>query len=279
MKNLFLIVGAIFCIGSGAFAAADYELALILAPGRSGTSIYTKAVNVAGMSLTRAAREYPAASAKRSSPWGGYEDANVARVSKDIATRERQRVFKVTRTGILAGTDDLDTLIKYIKADFVVNPKIVIKNTQAAIMLPTWEAAFTAIRGTGKTLADKYVIVLRNPVDMATSVEIRKVATFADALSTWELSGNAILTGTEGKSRLFVKFEDILSPNTGATIARLAAFLGTTPDPAKVTEFETKFLDPAYVNARTPFNTVTDPRLSDTQKALVARLEALYDAQ
>jgi len=283
MKKIFLTFVSILCIQQVA-SAAGYELGFVVGTGRSGSSIYTKACNVAGLALTEDVAEYTKPCTKRSNPWGGYEAANVGRHSSQTAMREGQKVFNATKSDILGRDKEIDGLIKHLTLYFQKDTKIVIKNTRAAIMLPTWQAAFDGLAASGIPIDVRYLVVLRNPIDMATSVATRQKspAAFQPALDTWEISMNGVLTGTTGKTRLFVKFEELIN-TPEATIAKLAAFFGTAsdtvPDPATVTDFTTRFLSTDYVRAITPFETVTDPRLSASQIALVQALDVLYQHQ
>jgi glycosyltransferase involved in cell wall biosynthesis len=89
-----------------------------------------------------------------------------------------------------------------------------------------------------------YLLVFRNPFEIAASLEERDGMSVDYGLTLWGSYQTDALRHTEGKSRLFVGFHQLLE-NSGRELTRISKFLETTwnPDAQSALEYEKKFLD------------------------------------
>lgn len=90
------------------------------------------------------------------------------------------------------------------------------KDPRNSLTLPFWRRLLPEM---------SYVICLRNPVDVAASLQRRDAMPVAQGLELWRTYVSAALVGTEGRRRLLVSYESFFSDRV-ETAARLARFVG-----------------------------------------------------
>jgi O-antigen biosynthesis protein len=90
------------------------------------------------------------------------------------------------------------------------------KDPRSSLTLPFWQCLIAEMR---------YVICLRNPLDIAASLERREGMSVAQALALWRVYVAAALAQTAGRPRLLVRYEDFFADRVG-TAQRLARFVG-----------------------------------------------------
>ena len=140
------------------------------------------------------------------------------------------------------------------------------KEPRACLTLPFWR----------EVLADvKYVICLRNPVEVAASLETRNRMPFAQAVDLWfEYNASALLY-TSGQSRLVFSY-DHYSSDPDAELHRLGKFLGVRVprrgSPAHAEIVATFRQDLRHHRASTDL-VDQDQRLTDGEKAFARWLD------
>jgi hypothetical protein len=90
------------------------------------------------------------------------------------------------------------------------------KDPRNCLTLPFWQRLLPEMR---------YVICLRNPVDIAASLQRRDGMSLAEGLELWLVYTAAALFNTSGRRRLLVPYESYFGDPSG-TVARLARFVG-----------------------------------------------------
>jgi len=90
------------------------------------------------------------------------------------------------------------------------------KDPRNSLTLPFWQLLLPEVR---------YVVCLRNPIDVAASLERRERMSAAQALALWRVYVAAALARTAGRPRLLVRYEDFFADRVG-TGQRLARFVG-----------------------------------------------------
>jgi hypothetical protein len=90
------------------------------------------------------------------------------------------------------------------------------KDPRSALTLPFWQALLPGM---------SYVICVRNPIDVAASLEHRNQLPPAAGYEVWLRYLAAALVNTAGRPRMFMFFEDYF-PDWRPQVARLAEFIG-----------------------------------------------------
>jgi GT2 family glycosyltransferase len=148
------------------------------------------------------------------------------------------------------------------------------KDPRTCLTLPFWQKLLPAMR---------YVICLRNPVDVARSLERRNSFPFEKGIKLWLTHVISALQHTAGQPRLFVFYEDIME-NWPREVRRLAGFLGRPElvEQKAIQQSIQEFIEEELQHHRTSLIDAADePKLSFPAKALymVLRTYATYQQQ
>jgi hypothetical protein len=151
---------------------------------------------------------------------------------------------------------------------FAASPQWAWKDPRTCITMPFWQRLSPGLR---------YVICLRNPVDIAHSLRAREgeERPLEEHVLDWLRHTASALVYTADRPRLLVRYERFFD-NAEHEVRRLAGFLGREDrleDPDTMGRiFE--FIDPALVHARSASSTVADhPEVPFDAAALYLALE------
>jgi hypothetical protein len=96
------------------------------------------------------------------------------------------------------------------------------KDPRTSLTLPLWERVLSPMR---------YALCVRNPLDVARSLEGRDGIPIADGIALWLTYVRAAVRNTADRPRLVVAFDDLIRAPLGEA-ARIAAFAGVAIDEA-----------------------------------------------
>jgi hypothetical protein len=199
----------------------------ILGMHRSGTSLVSRVLNVLGLDL--GPKEHligPSAD----NPAGYWESKSIKEINDEILLRLGGSWFEPPELG--AGWERSRELAELrrrarelIKADFSDSDTWGFKDPRNSLTLPFWQRIVGPMR---------YVICLRNPVDVAASLESRQgdAVPFEQGLELWLTYVHAALAATAGHRQQILFYEDLMA-NPEPAVGRLARFIGHRSDAAK----------------------------------------------
>src|SRR5688572_6656025 len=196
------------------------EMVCILGMHRSGTSLVTKILNLVGLYLSPAhVSVQPAAD----NPKGHWEHVEI--VSLNDAILERfggtwdEPPLLPSNWGQSSLIDDLkQSAQRLIEEQFSGVPLWGWKDPRTCLTLPFWQQLLPEMR---------YVICLRNPSDVASSLKSRNGFSAEKSSRLWFRYALSAFQHTEGKPRVIVFYEDLMKNSLRET-ERLAEFLGTS---------------------------------------------------
>ncbi|HEY8490952.1 MAG TPA: sulfotransferase [Dehalococcoidia bacterium] len=142
------------------------------------------------------------------------------------------------------------------------------KDPRNSLTLPFWRTLLPSM---------SYVICIRNPLDVAGSLQRHHGFSLAKSLDLWFTYTMASLRGTEGARRIFVFYKDYFYDLHG-TLRRLAAFLGNpalADDPETLSQAQAFAQDQLWHYRSRPADAVDTPEASFALKALYLALHAL----
>lgn len=148
------------------------------------------------------------------------------------------------------------------------------KDPRTCLTLPFWQQILPPI---------KYVIFLRNPLDVAQSLHVRDGFAFEKGINLWLIHLRGALVHTVGQPRIFVLYEQLLR-DTAPQIQRLSGFV-TGSDAELEEKLRTaigKSVDIGLCHYATSLlDLVNDPRLPYAIKAIytILRLYAGHDSR
>lgn len=141
------------------------------------------------------------------------------------------------------------------------------KDPTSCLTLPFWQDVVGEMQ---------YVICVRNPIDVATSMEKHWNWSFPTAMWSWMERSLTSVLYTTGKPRLFFSFDDYFE-DPERHVSRLARFLGRAlpPEGSPVRERIFQTFKPELRNFRSPTDRVmTDERLTEGEKSFYLELLA-----
>lgn len=247
------------------------RIVCILGMHRCGTSLVARAANLLGVYLGPDSKLMRFA--ERNNPKGFWEHRELSGLNDEILARLGGSWHQPPQLVLgWEGRADLEDLKARARAivqeDFGGAELWGWKDPRASLTLALWKGLLPPMR---------YVICLRNPVDVARSLGQRDVFSFEKAESLWMTYVEACLDQTAGHPRLLVFYEDFMA-DCRTELRRLARFLGI--DPADAEDAVREFVDEELEHHRTPPEKVVDEgRLSFPVKALYLVVRTYVEAQ
>ena len=216
------------------------KLVMVLGVHRSGTSAITKGLEVLGVNLGD-----NLLSPQDDNPKGFFEDKELVDLNEHLLNRLGS-CWHSTRP--VKSADLLDpslvteraTARSLLETKFQSANTVGLKDPRLSVLLPFWSSICEEI---GADVS--FIIPVRNPLEVAQSLQNRNNLSLERGTALWGRYICDSLEGTEGKSRLFVDFRDMLQ-NPLKQLTRIAdAFDLVMPaanDPELI-NYKDKFLE------------------------------------
>lgn len=224
----------------------DSAIICILGMHRSGTSLTSRILNLLGVNLGPDERLVRAAA---DNPKGFWEYQPIVNLNKGILSRLGGKCFDPPP--LHSGwehapqIEDLRRRARtLVEQDFGCADVWGWKDPRTCLTLPFWQHILPSMR---------YVICLRNPADVARSLERRDGLSLEQAINLWLVYMKFALQHTDGQERIFVAYEDLMD-NHRHELQRLARFVGK-PERAEQADVQNavhRFIDPKLQHHRTP---------------------------
>jgi len=222
---------------------------LILGPHRSGTSAVTRVLNVLGVDLgSDLLRPH------FDNRQGFWEHRGVFELNERLLSivGSAWHDYRSMPSGwrdleeVDAAKKDLRSLLD---REFGESALWGVKDPRLCRLLPLWVELLDELRA-----EPRFVIVLRNPLEVARSLERRNQFTFAKCLLLYLADTLAAIHHTEGRSRVFVSFTELLENWRGVTalIARELQ-IEWPKDPSTCAREIDSFLRPSERHHRSTF--------------------------
>lgn len=195
------------------------DIICILGMHRSGTSLLTRILNLIGLDL--GAEEALTTEPAAFNPKGYWEHQQLTLISDAILKRFGGSWDKPPHFPhgweTSAALDDLrDAAERLLQTQFAEVPLWGWKDPRTCLTLPFWQRLLPEMR---------YIICLRNPLDVARSLEHRDRLSAETSFALWLNYVASALRDTVGKARLVIFYEDLMDDGL-RELQRLAEFLG-----------------------------------------------------
>jgi GT2 family glycosyltransferase/glycosyltransferase involved in cell wall biosynthesis len=245
------------------------QIVCVLGMHRSGTSLITALLQSLGAHLgppEHMMKPQP------DNPRGFYEHQLLNDIDEEILARlggswsEPPVLTAGWETGPALG-DLRQRARAVIQQDFAAAPLWSWKNPRTCLTLPFWQRLLPSMR---------YVICLRNPIDVARSLRRRNGFSLDKGVDLWMTHVTSSLSHTSGRRRLLMFYEDVMG-DVDLAGERLAAFLGRRDlgERAEIREAGRALLEPESQHYATSIiDTVGEPRLAFPARALYLVLRA-----
>jgi hypothetical protein len=212
---------------NGAAVAAGPSAICVVGPPRSGTSLTTRILNLAGVYLGPEEDLVPAG---RWNPQGFWEHQRIVALNERLLAHLGGSVSDPPKR-LPPGWEASESLAAerrearaLLREAFGGRPLWGWKDPRASLTLPFWRPLLANVR---------FVVCLRNPIDVAASAEGIGPAPSAraDVFAAWLRYTAAALANTSGCRRIVVSYDDYAERGRD-TVARLWRFAGNERAPA-----------------------------------------------
>lgn len=193
---------------------------------RSGTSMVAKLLHQAGLNLGPEASLMPAAP---ENPEGFYEHLEFVQLNDEVLN-EAGAGWDCPPPETVhwddAAFDPLRERARSLAAPLAESPPWGWKDPRTSITLPFWQSALGPMRT---------IVVVRNPLEVITSLHRRNGFTIALGLTLWRIYAERVLRDTTASDRLVTHFDAyFLEP--GRELDRIAPFIGLEKPDVSVLE-------------------------------------------
>lgn len=223
----------------GAIAPQE-GLVVVLGMHRSGSSAITKGLQTLGVNL--GANLMPAATDNNNK--GFFEDLDIYKFNEALLRKAQSAWHRLAPIDaeLLTGptySSDRRTAAALLARKRTAGSLFGFKDPRTAVILPFWQCVFA-----DAGVDVRYVVTVRNPLDIAASLEARDKFALTKSLMLWAKHMLMAATLTEGLQRIFVSYDATLADPL-AQLERLATFLdlpSPVPTSAAVKEYCREFL-------------------------------------
>ncbi|NBV71229.1 MAG: glycosyltransferase [Burkholderiaceae bacterium] len=216
-----------------------FDVVVVLGMHRSGTSAITKGLELFGVDLGQ-----NLLAGDENNPKGYFEDNQLITINDNILRTSGLfwSTLQFIEPADLLGPrfqKEQNEAREFLKGKLAQGTPIGLKDPRLCRTLPLWQKILVEM---GVRVG--YLLVFRDPFEIAASLKERDGMSVDYGLTLWGSYQTDALRHTEGKSRLFVGFHQLLA-NSERELARMSEFLETAWEPeAKSTlEYEKKFLE------------------------------------
>lgn len=215
----------------------------VLGMHRSGTSAFTRGLGALGVFLGETFLP-----ANESNPKGHWEHQGIYDIQSELlkvlfVDYDHPNLLLPDKWWTSEILDSAKNRIKHlVMSEFVRVADVQVwgwKDPRTCITLPIWQAALSEVG-----IPIDYIIMIRNPLDSARSLEKRDGIPLQKALSMWLLYTLSALHYSRGSRRMVVHYDNYLLnwKNTLYTVADWAEI--PEPDESILTSFMDNFLEP-----------------------------------
>lgn len=252
---------------------APYSKAVtILGSGRCGTSMTSRSINLIGVDLGEGFVK-----PNKSNPKGFWEHKNIVNIHKKIKKELGAYPFpggwKDYKKVIPHKNKMKDLLIEEFSGKALWGWK----DPRTSESLDMWKEILSDLN-----VECNYLIMIRNPVDVAASFRRAYDREESAALNQWQIRTLLALNGTVGENRIVIDYDDIIEDSFG-TLKRISDgfSLPWTFNEQGLKEELDAFIDPTMRHSRTSLKELDkDPSIDkDIKKLYKIALKASHDPE
>ncbi len=202
-------------------------MVMIIGAGRTGSSMLTRILIALGMSGSS-----NHVSAVEHNPEGVFEDNDIVNIHKNILSTIGVHAYGVVPDDFLCidGVAQFIPKIKKIIKEKTINPEYIwgFKDPRSASLLPLWSRVFNPLK-----IAPKYVVTLRNPAAVVTSMHRQFNDDVGIAELVWLVRTCDALYYSGGNC-FIVHYEDWFTDKANKLALNLSLFIGLEYDENKI---------------------------------------------
>jgi len=253
---------------------AKQKVIAILGMHRSGTSAITRALNLLGAYLGPPEKMMPP---RGDNPEGFWEHADIVDLHDRLLLTLASNWYEVSplprQWWRLPEVKPYHAeLAELIQREFAEQPLWMWKDPRTCLTLPLWQAVCAEL---GVDLSS--VIILRNPLDVAASLQRRDHFSLAKSLALWQLYNLSALYWTNRSARLVIHYDTLLTDWEPCLRKISQAFDLPWPDNPELKQQLASFLQPSLRHSLSSVDTVL--RNKDVPPAVASTYLLLRQAE
>ena len=215
----------------------EKRLILVLGMHRSGTSLLTKGLEVLGVNLGT-----DLVPPHESNPKGFWEDSEFFSLNEELLEAidrswDDCESVESEMLQLLSSETFFERASELVKRKCQQNLTVGIKDPRFCLLLPFWLKVFES---TG--ISTSFIVVVRNPLSVASSLADRDSIPKAKSLWLWALYNLHVISETPEYPRVVVDYDELMD-DPSAEMMRIAHFLKLPVDNDAFISFSTEFLD------------------------------------
>ncbi|HRE43172.1 MAG TPA: hypothetical protein PKY87_04295 [Terricaulis sp.] len=223
-------------------AAGKRRVIVVLGMHRSGTSVVTRGLQALGIELGDNLMKPVEGNNNK----GFFEDLDLYRQNERLLSLSKSawHFLGPLNDASLTGADfsaERRAAAATLSAKLSDSGVFAFKDPRTAILMPFWRCVFEDLE-----LDDRYIIVVRHPLESAASLESRDKIHLTKGVTLWAKHTIEAIRQSAGKPRVFVRFDRVLKAPE-AELKRIAATLNlpaAAPNAEAMTAFADEFLSP-----------------------------------
>lgn len=222
---------------------APYSKAVtILGSGRCGTSMASRSINLIGVDLGEGFVK-----PNKTNPKGFWEHRKIVNIHKDIKKELGPYPFSKGWTNYEEIVPHKQKMINLLTEEFSGKALWGWKDPRTSESLDMWKELFSDLNVEGN-----YLIMIRNPVDVAASFKRAYNRQEDAALKQWQIRTLLSLKNTIEENRIIIDYDDFIEDSFG-TLKRISDTfsLPWTFDENRLQEELDSFIDPTLRHSRT----------------------------
>lgn len=236
----------------------------ILGMHRSGTSVIARAINLLGVHLGEPEQMMPAD--RSSNPSGFWEHQGVSIIQERILytlSSSWNDIWPLPEGWLEYPVIQplKKELIDIVYREFADKPLWGWKDPRTCLILPLWTEILKQLN-----VDANYVIVIRNPLDVATSLWKRDEFSLNKSLLLWQLYTLTAITGTKDCKRVLIQYDKFLE-DWKPSLKRISTTLRIPwpTDERPLSKEIEDFLDPTLRHSQSSIDNIPcDKEISDT---------------
>lgn len=238
-----------------------YKAVTILGSGRCGTSMASRSINIMGVDLGETLVK-----PNKTNPKGFWENRKIVDIHKEIKSTLGSMPFRKGWKD-LGNIKPLKEKMKLtVEEQFSETPLWGWKDPRTSECIDMWKEILSDINVEGN-----YLIMIRNPLDVAASFKRAYNRQEKSALKQWQIRTLVALRGTKKENRIIVDYDDFIG-DSFSTVKNIAkAFdISLTDDTAELKRELNSFIDPTLRHSTTSLKDL------DKSKEIEGDMKELY---
>lgn len=213
----------------------------VIGSGRCGTSMATRSINFLGVDLGEGFVK-----PNKTNPKGFWENRKIVDIHKEIKNEMGSMPFRKGWKNLGSIKPLKNKMKETVEEQFSDKALWGWKDPRTSECIDMWKDILSELNVEGN-----YLIMIRNPLDVAASFKRAYNRQEKSALKQWQIRTLLALRGTKKENRIIADYDDFLTDSFGTVKNIAKSFNLTMPDKTELKHELDSFIDPTLRHSRT----------------------------